>query len=330
MKVLIGYDGSESGDAIFEDLKRAGLPRDSQATVVSVADLFVNNPEVSEFDLHSLASRRVETVLRQAETRRQQLLKETGELAAKATDRLHLQFPEWKIESRVEIGKPASELIDAASNRLADLIVVGSEGRSAIARLFLGSVSKKVATDARCSVRVARRPMPKNEDEPPRIIIGVDGSPTAEEAIYAVGHRIWQAGTEVKLIAVDDAASPSRIASRLPQTAAMINSYLQSKEARVSSMLEWATEELNIIGLKTSVLTEKGDAKTILLEEAQKWNADCIFVGTRDFRNAFERFRLGSVSTAIVTNAHCSVEIVRPGAPENVNSSEKNDAGFSQ
>jgi nucleotide-binding universal stress UspA family protein len=52
------------------------------------------------------------------------------------------------------------------------------------------------------------------------------------------------------------------------------------------------------------------------LEKAEEWNADCIFVGTRDFKSGFERFRLGSVSTAIVTNAHCSVEIVRPSLEE--------------
>lgn len=92
----------------------------------------------------------------------------------------------------------------------------------------------------------------------------------------------------------------------------MINSYLQGRESRLVSMLDWATEQLNAIGLKTSIFRSKGDAKKILLDEAEKWAADSIFVGTRDFKSAFERFRLGSVSTAVVTNAHCTVEIVRP------------------
>lgn len=40
MKVLIGYDDSESGEAIFEDLKHAGLRRDPEVIIVSVADFF--------------------------------------------------------------------------------------------------------------------------------------------------------------------------------------------------------------------------------------------------------------------------------------------------
>lgn len=319
MKVLIGYDGADSGEAIFDDLKLAGLPRDSEATIVSVADFFVDNPPVSEFDMISAASRRVEMILKQAETRRRKILEETKETATKAADRLREQFPGWKIETQILNGTPAWELIGTANDMNADLIVVGSQGRSAIGRFFLGSVSKKIATDARCSVRVARiaaSAMPKNEGELPRIIIGVDGSPAAEEAVYAVGRRIWQTGTEIKLVAVDDTTPPTQISARLPQAAAMIDSYFQGRETRVSTMLDWATEELNNIGLKTSVLTLKGDPKTILPEEAQKWNADSIFVGTRDFKSAFERFRLGSVSTAVVTNAPCSVEIVRPSMPE--------------
>lgn len=77
-------------------------------------------------------------------------------------------------------------------------------------------------------------------------------------------------------------------------------------------MLEWASYQLKSIGINVSISIHKGDPKRVLLKEARKWNADNIFVGTRDFKNAFERFRLGSVSTAIVTKAHCSVEIVRP------------------
>jgi len=310
MKVLIGYDGSESGDAIFEDLKYAGLPRESEALILSVADVFA--PESPEFDFELPPSRRVEAMLKLAEAHRETVMKDAKDLAPKAADRLRAQFPQLKIEGRFVPGSPAWELIITSNDWAADLIVVGSQGRSAIGRFFLGSVSKRIATDARCSVRIARSAAPKNANEPVRIIIGVDGSPAAEEAIYAVGHRVWPSGTEVRLIAVDEERTPLGMAARLPQVAAMIDSYLQTRETRVSSMLDWAVNELNNICVKTEVVTEKGDPKNVLIETAREWNADCIFVGTRDFKSAFERFRLGSVSTAVVTNASCSVEIVRP------------------
>jgi hypothetical protein len=41
MKILIGYDGSESADAALHDLQRAGLPDDAEALIVSVADVIM-------------------------------------------------------------------------------------------------------------------------------------------------------------------------------------------------------------------------------------------------------------------------------------------------
>ena len=54
-------------------------------------------------------------------------------------------------------------------------------------------------------------------------------------------------------------------------------------------------------------------AKSLLLEEAERWGADCIFVGARGL-NRLERLLLGSVSTAVAARARCSVEVVRPAA----------------
>lgn len=311
MRILIGYDGSEYSDAAIDDLKLAGLPRDSEVLIASVGDLLMSSPELSEVIGQALTSRRVVSGLKKAQTHAERVTNEAKEAAKRAKKRVQKLFPEWDVRAEVMIGTPGWVLIDLANKWKADLIVVGSQGHSALKRLFLGSVSKRVVTDSGCSVRVARRRKETDTDVPPRVIIGVDGSPAAEQAIYTVGQRVWPHGTQVRLVAVDDGTRPTNIAARLPHAAAMINDYFQKRESRVSSMLKWATKELSAIGLTTSVVTEKGDAKKILLAKAEEWAADCIFVGTRDFKSGFERFRLGSVSTSVVTNANCSVEVVR-------------------
>lgn len=313
MKILIGYDGSESADEVFADLKTAGLPSDTEVIVASVGDLLMIPPTEKENFESVIPSRRIASAIKKMETHTEKVIKETTELAEQGKRRVQELFPDWHVRSEVFSGTPEWVLIDVAKKMNVDLIFVGSQGRSALGRLFLGSVSKRIATDAHCSVRVARRGNRKETDtSPPRIIVGVDGSPAAEQAIFSIGQRVWQDGTEVRFVTADETIQPTRIASRLPQAAAMINSYFQTQARRVSDMLEWGTKELNHIGLKTSNIREKSGAKSLLLAEAEKWNADSIFVGTRDFKNAFERFQLGSVSTHVLTNAHCSVEVVRP------------------
>ncbi len=59
-----------------------------------------------------------------------------------------------------------------------------------------------------------------------------------------------------------------------------------------------------------SMVAVKGDAKRKILEEAEKWNADAIVVGSLG-HNFLSRVFLGSVSEAIVKAAKCSVLIVR-------------------
>jgi nucleotide-binding universal stress UspA family protein len=201
-------------------------------------------------------------------------------------------------------------LVNKADEWKADLVVVGSHGRSALGRFVLGSVSKKVVTDSHHSVRVARG-TDKENGLPPKIMIGVDASAEAEHAVRAVGMRVWPEGTEVRIVAVDDGTSPARISRILPTAAAMIRNSNEKVAEEARMMVEWAENELRAIGLLVSVAVEKGDPRRILIEEARKWDADSIFVGGRKFGGAMERFRLGSVSTALVTNAHCSVEVVR-------------------
>ncbi len=296
MKILIGHDGSQSADAALVDLQRAGLPAEAEALVVSVADvMMVPATPVYELAGEALMSRRVTAGLVQAQRQTERVLKEAQEFANRAKEQVRSYFPHWSVRAETLAGSAAWELISKADEWRPDLIVVGSHGRSAVSRFILGSVSKKVVTDSDHSVRVSRGDLEKDLNEPPKLIIGVDASSEAEQAVRAVGSRVWPYGTEVQIIAVDDGSSPMFTLT-------------------AGRMVAWTENALSLIGLKTSVVWEKGDPRRVLIERAQAWDADSIFVGGRRFGSALERFQLGSVATALVTKAHCSVEVVRTRA----------------
>jgi len=293
MKILIGHDGSQSADAALVDLQRAGLPVEAEALVVSVADIMMV-PQTPAYELagEALMSRRVTAGLVHAQKQTERVLKDAEEFANRAKEQVRSYFPHWNVRAETLAGSAAFELISKADEWKPDLIVVGSNGRSAVSRFILGSVSKKVVTDSDHSVRVSRVDLEKVLNEPLKLVIGVDASAEAEHAVRAVGSRVWPYGTEVQIIAVDDGSSPM-----FTDTA--------------GRMVAWAENALSLIGLKTSVVWEGGDPRRVLIEQAQAWDADSIFVGGRRFNSALERFQLGSVATALVTKAHCSVEVVR-------------------
>src|ERR1044071_6967998 len=182
MKVLIGYDGSQSADAALVDLQRAGLPDEAEALIVSVADVMMV-PEMPGYELaaEALMSRRVASGLVYAQRQTDRILKEATDFASQARDQVRSYFPHWSIRAETLAGSAAFELICKANEWRPDLVVVGSHGRSAVSRFILGSVSKKVVTDSDHSIRVARGNVERDVNEPPKVMIGVDGSTEAEQ-----------------------------------------------------------------------------------------------------------------------------------------------------
>ncbi|MCM3905285.1 MAG: universal stress protein, partial [Pyrinomonadaceae bacterium] len=80
---------------------------------------------------------------------------------------------------------------------------------------------------------------------------------------------------------------------------------------QVRQIFEPSADKLRSAGLDAAVMIRRGNATNQLLEEAESWGADCIFLGPKGTRG-IDRLLLGSVSSAVSARAHCSVEIVRP------------------
>ena len=287
MKILVAYDGSECADAALDDLRRAGLPPDAQIKILSVIEHWL--PAPSGFEI-------VEGI-----DKNQEYLA----LAQRAGMRLLSMNPSWDVKAESRAGSPATAIIEKAVDWDADLIVVGSHGRSAFGRFFFGSVSQRVLNEARRSVRVSRGRI-EEPDTPVRLFIGVDGSEDAEAAVDAVAARQWPAGSEARIVSATWAA-PQITSHRM---VGPITNWILEETARVKKMVDKDIDKLTAAGLKTDAAVKDGDPKSLLIAEAESWGADCIFVGARGLGRV-ERFMLGSVSSAVAARANCSVEVVR-------------------
>lgn len=313
LRVLIGYEGWEHSGAAIDDLRRAGLPRDTSVLVATVSDVKNPQPPFSgqEATVAVIESRIVKTMLARVHEDALKARSAAYALAHDACEKIRSIFPRWEVQPIVLTGTPDHELIREAERWNADVILVCPHERSALGRLFFGSVSKKVAAVADCSVRVARRGFVKSSHAPLRIAVGVDGSTGAERAVRAVGERVWPHGTEVRLVAVDDGSSPIRIAGIIPSTEPIVMACNEMAAVKTRMMLEWADKELHAVGLNVSVEIKEGTPLRTLIEEAHKWEADSIFIGSHGLGSDDEAAGLGEVAAGLLTDAHCSVEISR-------------------
>jgi len=199
-------------------------------------------------------------------------------------------------------GFAESGIVEEAKEYQPDLIVVGSHGRGSVGRFVLGSVSLKVLSEAACSVRVARGSNARaaDDDSPPRVVVAIDGSSDSRKAVKAVANRTWLPETSVRLITAIEPLPYSVLLEELP---------------RAEKLRKEAAEKLKKMGLHVSCAEQAGRAKYVILEEAEKWGADAIFVGAKG-HSLVERVLLGSVSYAVAARAHCTVEVVRGAISE--------------
>ena len=302
MKILIGYDGSDSADAAIKDLVRAGLPDDVEAIVLTVAEQYVADPadavpQGAGVDIDTVPHRVAELV------RQSHLVMERG---IKGVSEI---FPHWKIEGETTGTFPVPAMLDKASVWHPDLIVLGSHGRSYLGRLLLGSVSLEVLSHATCPVRIGRNRHAVNAS-PVRIIFGTDGSPDSMRALDLLSERRWGAGSTVRVVSVIDLRQFIPTQDLSPT---LLDDLIASESAerdRLHRAVDTACDALRTKGVIVQGEVVDGDPRKVLLETADEWGADCIVLGARGV-SGLQRFVLGSVSYAVCARAHCSVEVAR-------------------
>jgi universal stress protein A len=86
------------------------------------------------------------------------LVVDTGEAVHVQLEALRPHDPIVRVEHLYREGDPAAEIFGAAEECHADLIVMGTHGRSGISRLLLGSVAEAVLRKAPCPVLTIKEP----------------------------------------------------------------------------------------------------------------------------------------------------------------------------
>ena len=145
-----------------------------------------------------------------------------------------------------------------------------------------------------------------------KILLATDGSIHSKAAVSEIARRPFPPNTKVRIVS---AYERTPLVTKLEPFGVSEEFYanadhhaLKAAENAIENAAKILRKKNPALAISTTVI--EGFPKSVILEEAEKFGADLIVLGSHGYR-AVERFLLGSVSQAVVLHAKCSVEIVR-------------------
>lgn len=162
MKIIVGVDFSEQTEEACQLIQRLQFPQ-TQITLVHTLETFYPNA-METFPMQQVGAIEQYIALQEREAKKQM-----GEM----TQRIASHGLE--VQSEIRQGFVVNQLLEAANEQKGDLIALGSGGKSTFASLLVGSVTRKVVSDAKQSVLIAKKMVRKQG--PLKLVFATDHSP---------------------------------------------------------------------------------------------------------------------------------------------------------
>jgi nucleotide-binding universal stress UspA family protein len=212
-----------------------------------------------------------------------------------------------RIDAEVLEGNVAAEIARTAQDRGADLLVMGTHGRSGFERLMLGSVTEKMLRKAPCPMLT----VPPQAGLPPahvapyrRILCAVDFSPSSLRALAFAESLAAEADAELVVMHVIEPASVFEpVPASGPGDARAV-----AKSAALEEVRRLITPDARTYSRVSEVVSE-GRAYEQILHEAAARRSELIVLGAHRGHRGVPAF--GSTPNHVVREATCPVLTAR-------------------
>jgi nucleotide-binding universal stress UspA family protein len=300
MNILLATDGSRFAAQALEYLRDFPFPQAARCHLVTVLD-----KRAFKARRKSDLSAEEKDWLKQA---KEDICKEGEDFLEEQARVLRAKGRE--VHTLVRTGHPADEIVQAAADVDADLVIVGSQGWTAAKRFMLGSVSDKVLQYAPCSVLIVKQPEEQVSifsDKVLKILLAYDDSQPAKRAVEFMAALPLGDKTHIRALSVLPVIHMFRqdINQRLSWVWQEKKGAAKTALTRIAGEVRWGNPRVE------TELLEAEDVSQAILDTASRDRSDLIVTGHKG-KGAIDRFLLGSVTGNISHHAQCSVLAVRP------------------
>jgi len=249
-----------------------------------------------------------------------EMLQQLGEVSAavrveearQLADRLaDIQARGLRAELISRVGSPGEVLAEAALEEHADLLAVGTHGRTGISRFLLGSVAASAVRHATCDVLVCRGPLVRAMFQRP--LIATDFSPAASKALSHTT-RIAVPHGPLDVLHAWQLPAGSWGATLLGQARFPWSTVRDAVLSGAQAQADQLQEEAAAIGCQVQIELVQGPPTSVITNAAERGGHDLIAVGAHGHRGV-RRLLLGSVAESTIRHSPCSVLVVHGEQP---------------
>jgi nucleotide-binding universal stress UspA family protein len=230
----------------------------------------------------------------------------------KVKARIVADAPGQAVEIHAPAGRPAARILQAIKDLDADLIVMSTHGRGALARLWVGSVADQVMREATCPVLLI--PSAERVEFSTSILVPMDGSEGAEAALDEAVRlaTLW----ESRLTLATVIPRPQSVAVPYLDLSAETERMRMDREEEMRTYLEKMAAPLQGEGLRVDTMTSRADEVAPgLVRLAEQSRSGLVVMGTQG-RGGVARLLLGSVAARMVRSSTIPVLLVPPRVQE--------------
>ncbi|MBL8798008.1 MAG: universal stress protein [Planctomycetia bacterium] len=299
-KILVATDFSEHAGAALGRALALAEKTGAEITVVhvlaDVADAVPGTAFEAPWTMHPEELQRAEKKLR-----RQAL----EHLDAWLTPHLR---PDHKLRTEVRVGVPFVELIRAALKGKHDLLLAGTQGRSTLGRLFVGSTAERLVRKCPCPVWIVK---PEHEWPLTSILAPVDLSPVSIKSVRLADRLARLSNCPLTVLHVFNVAAEQPI-PRPPGTASLDLSTMRREVRRAAAQqLHDFVHAHTADPARVQQQLGLGVPWKVIDRTARKLDAGLIVMGSVG-RTGIPGFLIGNTAEKVLRHCDCSILAVKP------------------
>jgi nucleotide-binding universal stress UspA family protein len=212
------------------------------------------------------------------------------------------------VETAIEEGSPASQILSGVARHRADLVVLGTHGASGFERLLLGSVTEKVIRKASCPVlTVPPRAQAASQLPFRRILCPIDFSASSTRALEFALSIAQEAQADLHLVHViewpEGRQPPPLPGFNLPEYHVYRESEALGELDKLvpASARDWCQPTLRVV---------HGKPYEQVVQLSASGSIDLVVIGVHG-RNALDLMIFGSTTNQVIRGAACPVLTIR-------------------